>query len=416
MEKISIVNFAGIKSMDFEFKSINILIGPQGSGKSVTIKLLYFFKAYLSDLLKSPISLESKRNFDKEQVGKFVKFFPKESWPKDRFVITYILDAIRVTIVKEGKQISISYSDNLRQLITRSRKMYAEAKGKLPPGEVSINSRLKLMREVDASIQELMQGEFGPIPFYNQLFIPAGRSFFANIQSSIYTFLSGNQSLDPFLIEFGAYYEEFKHLYYTLMLGDSPDKRLDDIIADVLGSSFIKEKDKDFLMHKDSRKVNLSNASSGQQETLPLVVTLGVLNKSIVLRSGATIYIEEPEAHLFPVAQKAIVQLLARTFNHPDIRYQIVVTTHSPYILSLFNNLMEAGRLRKIKPEESRKVSRIVPVREQIDPELVTAYSLKNGRQQSLIDDDSKLITQTTLDSISNNIATDFGRLLDIEF
>ncbi len=50
------------------------------------------------------------------------------------------------------------------------------------------------------------------------------------------------------------------------------------------------------------RKVNLSsNASSGQQEILPLIIMLKLfLNKTISLGNRAALYIEEPEAHLFP--------------------------------------------------------------------------------------------------------------------
>jgi len=416
MEKISIVNFAGIKSMDFEIKSINILIGPQGSGKSVTVKLLYFFKNHLPDFVRSVISDESKQEFDKAQVEKFVTFFPKESWPKDSFSITYSLDDIQIVIKKVGNQAKINYSDNLSKLLTRCRKVYGDEKKKLLPEELIGHERYGFRFEVSNKIESILEEKVITTSFYNQFFIPAGRSFFANIQKSIFSFMSDNRSLDPFLIEFGADYENFKGMYNVRMSDDGMDKNFMSIATEILGSSFLREKDKDYLVHDDSRKVNLSNASSGQQETLPLVVTLGILNSSVAFHSGATIYIEEPEAHLFPTAQNAIVRLLARTFNHPDNKYQIIVTTHSPYILSSFNNLMEAGRLRTLKPKEAKKIAKIVPEKEQIDPELVTAYSLKNGKKQSLIDDESKLITQTILDGVSNDIALDFGKLLDIEF
>ncbi|WP_029033397.1 ATP-binding protein [Salinimicrobium terrae] len=70
-----------------------------------------------------------------------------------------------------------------------------------------------------------------------------------------------------------------------------------------MNGTYLREKEKDFILHKDNRKVNLSNASSGQQETLPLVTVLKVLNYSSFFNGGATLYIEEPEAHLFPTAQ-----------------------------------------------------------------------------------------------------------------
>lgn len=44
MESIHIKDFRGIEEMTLEINKINILIGPQASGKSVTAKLIYFFK------------------------------------------------------------------------------------------------------------------------------------------------------------------------------------------------------------------------------------------------------------------------------------------------------------------------------------------------------------------------------------
>jgi hypothetical protein len=51
-----------------------------------------------------------------------------------------------------------------------------------------------------------------------------------------------------------------------------------------------------------------------------------------------------------------------------------------------------------------------------LKPGLLTAYSINNGKKENLIDKETNLITQTALDSISNEIAVEFGKLLDIEF
>ena len=79
------------------------------------------------------------------------------------------------------------------------------------------------------------------------------------------------------------------------------------------------------------------------------MIILKSLNYINSTGGGYTIYIEEPEAHLFPTAQKRIVQLLARTFNNTNSNFQIIVTTHSPYILSSFNNLIYENKTRKNK-------------------------------------------------------------------
>ena len=47
MEKIEIKDFVGIKDITIEIKQINILIGPQASGKSIIAKLIFYFKNFI---------------------------------------------------------------------------------------------------------------------------------------------------------------------------------------------------------------------------------------------------------------------------------------------------------------------------------------------------------------------------------
>ena len=301
-----------------------------------------------------------------------------------------------------------NYSVDLKKIINKGRSFYKEEEKKLKL-EPRMSS-YKLSRNTRTRFNECLKSEISSIAAYNQFFVPAGRSFFANIQSSIFSFLSENRSLDPFLIEFGSFYESFKR--YSLDVRNEKLKKNDALISEILNGDYLREKEKDFLVHRDSRKVNLSNASSGQQETLPLVLVLNTIASIGFAEGGATLYIEEPEAHLFPTAQKRIVQLLARTFNTIDSNFQIIVTTHSPYILSSFNNLIEAGKIIEEHPQSSTKVHKIVQKEEVIKPADLIAYSVNKGEKMVLIDKETKLISQNILDSVSDEISLEFGKLL----
>ncbi len=412
-ETITIENFGGIKFIEFEFKPINILIGPQASGKSVTVKLSYFFKTFFSEIFRSITNNETKRQLDSRQKDRFYNYFPKESWPKGSFKIKYQLNNTSIYVTKSGdSSLHFDYSVDLKKIINKGRSFYKEEEKKLKL-EPRMSS-YKLSRNTRTRFNECLKSEISSIAAYNQFFVPAGRSFFANIQSSIFSFLSENRSLDPFLIEFGSFYESFKR--YSLDVRNEKLKKNDALISEILNGDYLREKEKDFLVHRDSRKVNLSNASSGQQETLPLVLVLNTIASIGFAEGGATLYIEEPEAHLFPTAQKRIVQLLARTFNTIDSNFQIIVTTHSPYILSSFNNLIEAGKIIEEHPQSSTKVHKIVQKEEVIKPADLIAYSVNKGEKMVLIDKETKLISQNILDSVSDEISLEFGKLLDIEF
>lgn len=419
IEKISIDNFGGLKKLEFELKNINILIGPQASGKSISVKLMYFFKSFVSEILKSIENNETKRQLDSKQKERFTTYFPKEAWPKGNFKIEYLIGENWIKVErKASKSLNFSYSNDYRKLLEKGRKIFKDEQKKIekepsiPSYRISINTREKFNECVSKTFSEKVN--------YSQYFVPAGRSFFANIQSSIFSFLSNNKSLDPFLIEFGSFYESFKRFAYDPNFEDSSkskkrfNKKFDNLINEIMNGSFKREKDKDYIIHNDSRKVNLSNASSGQQETLPLILVLKVL--SSFESRGATLYIEEPEAHLFPTAQKKIIQLLARTYNSQNKKFQIIVTSHSPYILSSFNNLLEAGKILRDKPNKSKEVNEVIPEYETLNPSDLIAYSVFSGQKKILIDDETSLISQNILDSVSDDLAIDFGKLLDIEF
>lgn len=418
-ESIIIQNFGGLKNVTFELDRINIFIGPQASGKSVTAKLLFFFKKFPAEILNSIENKESKRDLDSRQKKKFGTYFPKESWSKSDFKIEYRIGDSYIVVSKVAqKPINFNYSDDFKKLLDKGRKIYKDEQKK-SSSELRYIS-YKISRNTRNRFYECLKNDISVMANYSQFFVPAGRSFFANIQSSIFSFLSNNKFLDPFLIEFGSFYEEFKRFAYSKTLKDGQpqktDKAFDKLINEIVSGNFIREKEKDFIIHNDNRKVNLANASSGQQEILPLVLVLRTLNNLSFSSSGATLYIEEPEAHLFPTAQKKIVQLLARTFNNKNNNFQLIITTHSPYILSSFNNLIEAGKIVDENKDKLSKVDKVIPNLERLTPQSVKAYSVYNGKKQSLMDKENKLISSNILDSVSDEIAIDFGKLLDIEF
>ena len=418
-ESIQISNFAGIHNLELDLSSVVVLIGPQASGKSVTVKLLFFFKSFFGEIFKSISNQESKKELDKRQIDKFALYFPKEAWPKDNFKITYAVNDSFISIERSaGNQLKLDYSDTIKRLFTKGRQLQQlEQKRFLQdPTATGFPSNKAFRDKFDKFVKDEISEQWA----FDQVFVPAGRSFFANLQSAIFGFLSENKTLDPFLIEFGASYEFYKRLFRA-----EPDEALlpkrpnafDEILAGILQGRYSREKEKDYLIHTDGRKVNLSYASSGQQEILPLLLILRALYLFVFAGAGTTLYIEEPEAHLFPTAQKKIVQLLARVINKNKGKFQIIVTTHSPYILSSFNNLIQAGRIgHDLESVDKTRLFQIVSSEEIIDPNSILAYSMNEGKKELLIDKETQLISGDILDSVSNEISIEFGKMLDLEF
>lgn len=424
MEKLIIRNFLGISQIELELSSINILIGSQATGKSICAKLCYFFKGFVQELLNSVEDARTKREIDSSYRKKFERYFPSQTWGKAKFKVRYEINGFYIEVSRDDPSkttIKLKYSEIFKKELNRLRRLFKQNLNRLEneyEDEYYDTSRAFYNARINSEFH--LQKHIDPIVTNSQLFIPAGRSFFANLQSSIFSFLSSNKAIDPFLTEFGKFYENIKR--YPLKRRTRDDKRrsllasIDDLIEEILRGRHVTERGKDFLISSDSRRTNIANASSGQQEMLPLALILRMLPFIRPFRSGYTTYIEEPEAHLFPSAQRIIVELMALIFNNTDSRLQLFITTHSPYILTSFNNLIHAGFIHsKIPDSKKEKLYEIIPKDRLLTLDNIKAYSLSDGKSIEIKCDDCGLITAEILDSVSDDLSTQFDNLMSLE-
>lgn len=416
-ESIIINNFAGISQVVLDISDINILIGPQATGKSICAKLLYFFKIFPEVAWNALQDYLSITDLQELYLKRFEDYFPQQGWGKNDFYIRYELNDAYIEIKKKDSsraKLELSYSDryfksfqSIQSIIGITRENTEES---------SIN-RIQFLKKIKDIFYEELDDSIGNIKS-RQIFIPAGRSFFANLQSSIFSFLSNNNAIDPFLTEFGSFYENMKNSVKIKRMYDEPKEtkyQIKRLVDRILCGHYIREKNKDYLLLKDGRKISLENSSSGQQEFLPLAVILSIISY-MHFSYGCTIYIEEPEAHLFPSAQRDIVELISLVYNKSKNPRQFFITTHSPYILTSFNNLIQAGDLkRRLEGECAQKLLTIVPEEMILNPDLVRPYILHDGTADSLIDPESGLIGTSLMDKVSTEIAIQFDELLSME-
>lgn len=411
-ETLEIVNFAGIHSITLDVKQINILIGEQATGKSICAKLLFYFKSFFEVMLDAAQEGETRTQFDARLRARFLEYFPLESLGSAKFRVRYQLDEYHIEVSRSSRSIRIEYSQSLKNVLNSNRKYYRSHQSeasKLP----GLNARMKLYSYVTDSVRDML----GHRAAFKQLFVPAGRSFFALLESNIFSFLSSKNSMDPFLSEFGQFYQSTKGASKALLIGerDRPviHSQLDTLTQKILSGKHLREDGRDYIMMDDKRKVDIAMSSSGQQEMLPLAVILKFLPFIDTGSMGITVYIEEPEAHLFPTAQRHIVEFIATVFNSSKNGLQFFVTTHSPYMLTAFNNLIEAGALRNSLGKKSlRQLHRIVPSEQILDPSELQAYALANGSAETLMSSQTGLINAEAIDDVSDDLAVQFDKLM----
>ena len=425
MEKIEIKDFLGIKDITIEVKQINIFIGSQASGKSAIAKLLYYFKGFVSEIIGTAKQLSNEASLNKNYLQKFKQYFPPSSWGKHNFRIKYWLNNEYIEVSRNESDLELNYSNVYKDKFDEF-KSFAQAvvknRNETKLG-LSINSGFPSIRlqELSGAFSLILSEDIDYRVAFTQRYIPAGRSFFANLENNIFFLLDTNNTIEPFLIEFGRYYEQIKaqaDSQYTLReVGDGNlYDELEEMSCKIVCGKYLRENNKDYLELEDNRRVSIINSSSGQQETLPLTLILGIIAHDQPDIGGDSIYIEEPEAHIFPATQKNIVELIATVYNARKNSLQFVLTTHSPYILTSFNNLLQAGMLAIDADEEKIKaIEKLVPKSRFIQPGEIAVYSVADGYCKSIMDESTGLIDANIIDEVSNELAVQFDELLDLE-
>ena len=111
--------------------------------------------------------------------------------------------------------------------------------------------------------------------------------------------------------------------------------------------------------------------SSGISEIVPLVIYV-----RYYLKPNDLLVIEEPEAHLHPALQIEVAKLFVALVNRG---VNILLTTHSQFLLSSLNNHIKSAKLKKeeqkevgLEPLDFRKVSACLL--KQIDGSLYSSY------------------------------------------
>jgi hypothetical protein len=183
--------------------------------------------------------------------------------------------------------------------------------------------------------------------------------------------------------------------------------RICKLIPKILKGEYRYSDGEERLYYNETDHVRLSLASSGQQETIWI---LQLIFSLVLNNTKTTLLIEEPEAHLFPETQAYMVQLISLFARLKGNR--IILTTHSPYILSAVNNLLYAAKAGVKHPAE---VNEIVPSYCWIDYDRMGACYVDKGKIESLMEDKLKQIRIERIDEISTELNKQFDALLQID-
>ncbi|HEX4029626.1 MAG TPA: AAA family ATPase [Terracidiphilus sp.] len=447
MRKLTVKNFSVIKHAELEFGKITVLIGPQASGKSLLCKLAYFFQKTLFDLagnhavaLQDPDRWETFVN-DSFQKS-FCAFFPTYSWGRESFRIEYqdggyhpqiLRDALATNglVINSPGSLCLSFLGGaFRKVFDEFGESLKEALREVPPS----NQSARLLENTYLAGRRLQDIQSDPM-FSVHSYVPDTRTIFSTYNPSYAAARIG--SADPVVIAFSRQVDyEFRKSFPSQAKIECI-RRMDEESRAILGGELVFDEGDGLVRFRenDGRQLPLTELSSGTRELVPLLTHLRqyVFDENadfpgIIGRPSSTeakgplperlVFVEEPEANVFPTTQYNLVRLFAWMAKEERINLSWVITTHSPYILTAFNDLIKAGYIASERPEKASKIDKIVPRQFWIEPADFAAYAFdgKDSILHPIMDSETKLIDGDILDDISGRIGAEFEELLEIQY
>jgi predicted ATPase len=406
-ERLIVKNFFTLKNIDIELSKFNVFIGEQASGKSTIIKLIHLCRSFLS----APIEKYylNKKEIESSIIKDFNEVFNlADILGAANFEIKYFLnDKFNIEITQKGQNFSISFSDELQEIHGKTQEKLKNITRSVPKGHLDMRIDQEIFNTISNVLKEIgLESDFDISPF-----IPAGRTFLVTLQRNIFNIItsrSPDNTLDPLLLRFGQRYSNATEIFgshnFNLIgkltqVDPQNIKWYDDQFTTILKGKYVYDQTGGFIK-QDCGAVRPWHSSSGQQETLPLYL---VLRNYLLRNQSGYLYIEEPETHLYPTAQKDITEALVYVTNVTR-SLGLCITTHSPYILTVLNNLIIANDVKDIQTEPNL----LVPF------ENVRAYYIADGSAHKLMNKKYRLIDAEKLDEASDTISSEYSRMVDL--
>jgi predicted ATP-dependent endonuclease of OLD family len=388
MEKLIVKNFGPIKEAEIDLTKYVVFIGDTSTGKSVLAKLISIFR-------------DSDLRIDSETTFKELLFH-------------YNIDFN----IEEAK---ISYSNNKLSIVLANNKIQVYVEGKL--SEIKLETFIKNLSQADdytllnlfrKKIKDLnfegadkeefkkMLKHFKYYEIKEPIYIPAERILTSLIGNSISGLWANNVALPICFKDFAAKYEVAR-------------KNIKNKSYSIFGFTYSFENGNEEIIFQQT-KLMLSKTSSGIQSLIPLLLVFDYELESEGNNGlDKTILIEEPELNLYPIKQKILIEHILQRINKTD--HKIIITTHSPYILSSLDTLMLAKNTFNEHPDLKEEITAIVSEDKWIDYNDISVYEVRNdGKVYSIKNEEFRSIDTNAIDGVSDIISEEFDKLTELRY
>lgn len=426
MARLIIKQLGPVSHCDLEINDFMVFTGEQASGKSTIAKSIFLFKNvknlllsqirkqnFLNAFAGDSLSSSPQTRLTKEIRANFLQIFGS-TWCMDnsmRLRYEYSED-VWIDISLQENEINrnyiwIDFSAKLSDFLYDLRPLFTGQTSMADWEQWNLQEKLNELFQDHAEV----------------VYIPAGRSMITLLTTQLNYIYSSMDDMQKRNLDYctQSYLERILRLKpifnsdTDIMIENAmrmTDRRLDkevlfeasQLMHKILQGEYRNIDGEERLQVSENHYVKINFASSGQQEA---VWILNVLFYYLLNNISAYFIIEEPESHLFPNAQKLMAEFIALARRNGN---RILVTTHSPYVLGTFNNLLYANRIAPMVDET--KLCEILSKNKWLPYASLSAYCIKGGIPEKCTDDDFQAINNEVIDGASEDINDDFDRMV----
>lgn len=371
MEKLIVKNFGPIKEAEIDLTKYVVFIGDTSTGKSVLAKLISIFRDF-SNLVKNKyedVDYNKDLDLDNQLKNYNIDFNIADSY--------FEYSNTDLFIAIERKKIS-AFRDGF---------------------EKNKSSNLDMLKDFP---DEEMKNALSLI--YNtrkSIYFPPERILTSLIGTSISGLWANNVALPICFKNFAAKYEVARKEKQQMLFEDFGFS-----YAFINNEELISNPNGEFQLHK---------ASSGIQSLLPLLLVLNYELRLEVFKPELNFLIEEPELNLFPIKQKKLIDYIIQNLKNRN--HKLIITTHSPYVLSALDTLMLAKNAYDENQNLKDEISKIVFEGRWIDYDEISVYEVRNdGKVYSIKNEEFRSIDTNAIDSVSDIISEEFDKLTELRY
>ncbi|MBP3221319.1 MAG: ATP-binding protein [Neisseriaceae bacterium] len=402
MQKLIIKNLGPIKNCEMEVRPFTIFIGESGSGKSILLRtismLKWVYKKMHQNKLFQDMGIKHSNHFDLSKISKESML---DDYIDNNTYIEFLINNKPLIIIANKKLKSEYDNIPISQFLLSKILFLNENRTVIPEVLSSFSGRgvnfsyytMEIIQEFRKafdiigkdfeieSIQDIKLDSKKTRYGYEQIYLNRN-----SVEIKFENTSSGEKSVS--IIELLTYYFA-KHYDFIQNIPDAIRMLLDIRFDKKLFSELSTSKNHGQMLLYDDEEYSF--------------------------KKSLTLLIEEPESNLFPTNQKALTCFLSslrKKKNNPEI----IFSTHSPYILTVVNNLLYADELVNKNSELKEEVNKVIPEKSQLSIDDLSAYVVENGTVESIIDTETNLINGEYIDRVSDKLMSDFDKLYEMKW